>query len=125
MPEQGNYQVAVTIQAAETDLNELNLYYGRRQLVREHIHVAAQQQVMTEFYAHVGAYYQAVGTTPVSDNTLYVSILGLDSPATLSAISIKEATVPTLYLAGDSIVADNEAKLPYVAETNGCGWGRY
>lgn len=124
VPEQGNYQVAVTIQAAETDLNELNLYYGRRQLVREHIHVAAQQQVTIEFYAHVGAYYQAVGTTPVSDNTLYVSILGLDSPATLSAISIKEATVPTLYLAGDSIVADNEAKLPYVAETNGCGWGQ-
>lgn len=64
VPEQGNYQVAVTIQAAATDLNGLELYYGRRQLVREHIHVAAQQQVTIEFYAHVGAYYQAVGDSP-------------------------------------------------------------
>lgn len=124
VPEQGNYQVAVTIEAAATELNDLNLYYGRRQIVREHIHVPAHQQLTIDFYAHVGAYYQAVGAEPVIDNTVYVSVLGLDSCAIVSAISIKEATVPTLYLAGDSIVADNEAKLPYTASSNGCGWGQ-
>ncbi len=124
VPEAGNYQIAVTIQAGATALNSLNLYYGRRQLVREHLHIAAHQQLTIEFYAHVGSYYQAVGTAPISDNTMYISVLGLTSNATLSAISIKEAAVPTLYLAGDSIVADNEAKLPYAGQSNGCGWGQ-
>lgn len=121
--EKGNYKVTVTIEGKSTGVDGVHLYTGRRNLVLRDIHVKPREVFVHSFYTHVGAYIPIMGKPAREDNSVYVSLLGQE--ASLSAVEIEKADVATIYIGGDSIVADYEARMPYNPLTNFGAWGQY
>jgi lysophospholipase L1-like esterase len=63
-----------------------------------------------------------VGQDPSCDSSVYITVLG--DVARLSAVKVETAEAPTIFLGGDSIVADYEAYYPYNPIINFGSWGQ-
>lgn len=123
VPEEGVYAVTVRIHGGDEGLDALNLYTGRRNLARRDVRVAAGEAFSYRFFVHVCDYLPIVGKPPRSDLSIYVAVLG--DVARLSEVTIERSDAPTIFLGGDSIVADYDAQYPYNPITNGGAWGQY
>lgn len=122
VPANGVYAVTVSIQGGKDGLRGLCLYAGRRNLVKRDIAVAPGEVFTYRYFVHVCAYIPVVGKPPVQDRSVYVSVLG--KKARLSSVRVEAAEAPTLFIAGDSLVADYEALYPCNPLTNGGSWGQ-
>ncbi|MFV0343859.1 MAG: rhamnogalacturonan acetylesterase [Anaerocolumna sp.] len=121
VPEQGVYAVTVTIDSGDSLLNQINIYTGRRNLVKKDLTIPAGEVYTASFFVHVLDYIPIMGQPPREDLSIYISITG--ESARISTLSIEKAQAPTLFIGGDSIVADYEAYYPYNPIINGGSWG--
>lgn len=120
--EQGTYEMTIKIPGGENGLSNLNIYTGRRNLVRRDVNIQKQEVFTCQFFVQVCDYIPVVGKPACCDLSVYVSVLG--EGACLSEVTITSVQVPTIYLGGDSIVADYEAYVPYNPLTNFGSWGQ-
>lgn len=121
VPEQGVYAVTVTICGGEQGIPQIDVYSGRRNTVRRDIAVLPGKSFVCRFYVHVCEYIPVMGRPPVEDLSVYISVLG--SNARLSGLTVERSEAPTVFIAGDSIVADYEGYCPYNPIVNGGSWG--
>lgn len=122
VPEKGVYAITVVIQGGMDGLKGVSLYSGRRNLVRRDITIASGETFTYQFYVQVCEYIPVVGKPPVLDLSVYISVMG--NPARLSSVTVKKAEAPTLYLAGDSLVADYPGLYPFNPLCNTSSWGQ-
>ncbi|WP_052380441.1 glycosyl hydrolase family 28 protein [Paenibacillus camerounensis] len=123
VPEPGIYAVKIHIAGGEDGIARLNLYSNRRNLIKRDIQIAPGDFFSYQYKVHIGDYISLVGQSPQSDLSIYVTAIG--TLARISAISIEKSDAPTLFLGGDSIVADYAAQYPYNPITSGGSWGQH
>lgn len=121
--DEGNYSVKVKLIGSSASSQKTNIYSGRRNLVRRDITLEIGEEFTTTFHVHVGAYIPVMGKPAQKDLSIYVSVFG--QGAELREIVIEKAQVPTLFIGGDSIVADYLGFCPYNPLLNGGAWGQY
>lgn len=122
VPENGVYAVTVTIGGGDDKVSGIQLYSGRRNLVRRDIAIEPGDTVTCRFFTHVCEYIPVMGKPPVEDRAVYISVLGRG--AGLLSVSVERAEAPTLFIAGDSLVADYIGRYPYNPIVNGGSWGQ-
>lgn len=123
VPEEGVYAVTIKINGGGQGLTKLNIYSGRRNMVRRDINIAAGEVFTCKYFVNICDYIPIMGQPPRSDLSIYIAVLG--EIARLSEITIEKSEAPTLFIGGDSIVADYAANYPYNPIINGGAWGQY
>jgi lysophospholipase L1-like esterase len=123
VPAAGNYKVIVTITAEDKPLNNMMLFTGRRHLVLRNKNISAGETFTFETIVNVCDFIPRSKEVPFTDNSVCITILG-DTPK-ISAITIEEIAVPTIYIAGDSTLTDQTGAYPYVPECCYCGWAQF
>lgn len=122
VPHKGVYKITVTIHGGNSGVAGLQLFTGRRNLVKRDVNIAAGDIFTCSFYCHVCEYIPVIGKPAMLDCSVYAGVLG--APARLSAVTAEEASAPTLFLAGDSLVTDYDGLYPYNPLLNGGSWGQ-
>ncbi len=117
VPCEGNYKVDVALYAEhETDVL---LFLGRRRL-------AWRGKISGEwtgsFLANICPIIPRTFDEPMEDLTLDVTVIGRG--VCLTAVDFSEWEGRTVYIAGDSTVADQSAQYPYFSGNSYCGWGQ-
>ena len=120
--EPGVYAVTVKIYGGDEGITRLNIYSGRRNLVRRDVMIEPYEIFTYRYFVRVSQYIAIVGQPPRQDLSVYVSVLG--DIGRMSSIIIEKSEAPTLFLGGDSIVCDYEAYYPYNPIMNGGSWGQ-
>ncbi|ASA21604.1 rhamnogalacturonan acetylesterase [Paenibacillus donghaensis] len=123
VPEPGVYAVKIQIAGGEEGISRLNLYSGRRNLARRDICIAPGEVFTYQYKVHICDYIPVVGQPPRSDLSVYITVSG--TLARLSEVSIEQSEAPTLFLGGDSIVADYAVQYPYNPLISGGSWGQH
>ncbi|MBN2221106.1 MAG: hypothetical protein JW708_02795, partial [Vallitaleaceae bacterium] len=123
VPEAGVYKVSIQIDGGEQGLNAIHIYQGRRNLVQRDVVIAENEVYSYCFYTHVMDYIPIMGKPAREDLSIYISVLG--EVARLTRVLIEKADAPTIFIGGDSIVADYEGFYPYNPLINGGAWGQY
>lgn len=121
MEAQGNYQVELTIHAAES-MEQVIVFMGRRHLAFKG-NIAAGDTLRITHAVNVCDIIPRGHTEVFEDTTLDIAILA-DQPR-ISALQVKRIDVPTVYIAGDSTVTDQSASYPYAPGTSYGGWGQF
>ena len=120
VPQEKNYLLTVTLRAEE-DEPELMVFAGRRHLAYSGT-LAAGESLCREISVNV------CGTIPrPSDNGSFgagVELRVVGRRIRLTALDIREAVLPTVYIAGDSTVASQGGGIPYDPSSTYCGWGQ-
>jgi lysophospholipase L1-like esterase len=122
VPEQGVYAVTIKINGVDIGVEKLNIYSGRRNMVRRDVKISVGEVFTYKFFVNINDYIPIMGQPPVKDLSIYISIVG--ETARLSSVTIEKAEAPTIFIGGDSIVADYEANYPYNPIINGGAWGQ-
>jgi lysophospholipase L1-like esterase len=122
VPSFGAYRVTITINNASKDIRGMKVFAGRRNLMLASINVDKGESYTDSFITYVSPYYPAMSAVICDEKALYVSITG--EGANLSDIGIEEVDVPTVFVAGDSTLTDQNAPIPYYAFTSCCGWAQ-
>ncbi|MCD8327216.1 MAG: GDSL-type esterase/lipase family protein [Lachnospiraceae bacterium] len=126
VPRKGVYCVTVRLSGGRTGVRNLNLYTGRRNLIRRDMELAPGELCTVAFYAHVCEYIPVVGEGAKLDLSITVTLLG-DADCLADcflSMAAEEASVPTVFIGGDSLVADYEAEYPYNPLMNFGSWGQ-
>jgi lysophospholipase L1-like esterase len=121
VPEEGVYAITITINGGNDGLTGINIYTGRRNTVRRDVSINPGETFSCQFYVHVCDYIPIMGKPPREDLSVYISVTG--EFARLSSVTIEKSEAPTLFIGGDSIVADYEGFYPYNPLINGGSWG--
>ena len=119
VPTEGNYQVEVTLYAAE-DAQAL-VFLGRRRLAAR-ICMHAGETVKRRFVTNICPIIPRTFTEAMEDLTLDVTVVG--AGVHLCEVGVQPWQGPTLYIAGDSTVTDQSADYPYLPGSSYCGWGQ-
>jgi lysophospholipase L1-like esterase len=123
VPEEGVYSVTIKINGGDNGLTGLSIYSGRRNMVRRDVDIAPGETFICKYFVHVCDYIPIMGQPPRSDLSIYIAVLG-ETPR-LSEVTIEKSKAQTLFIGGDSIVADYAANYPYNPIINGGAWGQY
>lgn len=108
-PENGIYRVTVRADAGA------KIFTARRNFVS----LSAPGGKLS-FLTHVTEYYPQFSPALSDDRNIYVSNAG----GTISDFSVEPVSARTVYIAGDSTVADQTASAPYCPFDSHCGWGQ-
>lgn len=119
IPAEGNYQVHVTLFAAEE--TEALLFLGRRRLAAR-LSLHAGETVQESFITNICPIIPRTFEQPMDDRTLDVTVVG--AGVHLCEVSAEPWQGRTLYIAGDSTVTDQSADYPYLPGSSYCGWGQ-
>lgn len=120
VPQEGNYEVHVTIVATE-NVKDAMIFTGRRRLA--YIGDLQEGDILSEDFLTNICPIIARGSADVSEDlTCDVTIIG--KGLRLMDISVEKSDVRTLYIAGDSTVTDQTAAYPYLPGRSYCGWGQ-
>lgn len=122
LPEQGNYQVTITIDGGKHGIKNLMLFTGRRRLMDLGINLNPNEVFKTTYTINISDIIPRSKTVPFSDTSFDLAIVA-DRP-TLSAVSIAQIETPTIYVAGDSTVADQSGTYPYDPGCCYSGWAQ-
>lgn len=120
VPEKGNYLVTLVIEAGE-DMKEALVFGGRRRLMYRGS-IAAGKSFSLSFALNVSDIIPRGQTKFYADRTIDISVIS-EKPR-LTELVIQEISCPTLYIAGDSTVTDQNAAYPYSPGTSYAGWGQ-
>lgn len=121
VPEEGVYAVTIKINGGAEGLSNLNIYSGRRNMVQRDITILAGEEYTYKYFVHICDYIPIMGQPPRGDLSIYISVTG--ETARLSEVTIEKSEAPTVFIGGDSIVADYDAFYPYNPIINGGAWG--
>lgn len=122
VPDTGSYQVSVTSIAGESKIENMSLFTGRRNLVERDIQIAPHNTYTKSFHTYVAPYIPAMTSIPCEEKAIYISLTGKN--AVLSKIHIEKKEVPTLFIAGDSTLTDQNALFPYYPYGSCAGWAQ-
>ena len=117
---EGNYMVHVTLYT-EHDLEDAMIFLGRRRLAWRG-RMEGGKSWSRCFVMNVCPIIPRTYTTPMEDLTLDVTVLG--AGLHLTEIEVEACECRTLYIAGDSTVADQSADYPYLPGNSYSGWGQ-
>lgn len=123
VPAEGAYLVTVRLRGCKPPGKTLHLYTGRRNLVERDIYLNSDETKTYSFYVKICDYIPVVAEPAQKDHHIYISLLG--DGAYLCDVHIEETNVPTIFIGGDSIVADYAGICPYNPLLNGGAWGQY
>ena len=126
VPHKGVYRVTVGLSGGKQGVRKLNLYTGRRNLIRRDMEIKAGETRSITFYYHVCEYLPVVGEPARLDGNIQLNLLGdaQNLAECLLSVDIEETDVPTVFIAGDSLVADYETEYPYNPLTSFGSWGQ-
>ncbi|MCD7752812.1 MAG: GDSL-type esterase/lipase family protein [Lachnospiraceae bacterium] len=126
VPHKGVYRVTVGLSGGKQGVRNLNLYTGRRNLIRRDMEIKAGETRSVTFYSHVCEYLPVVGEPARLDGNIRLNLLGdaQNLAECLLSVIIEETDVPTVFIAGDSLVADYETEYPYNPLTSFGSWGQ-
>lgn len=116
VPSNGTYQLKVNI-TSKNDTEYIILCETRRWLYEGNI--AAGEVKEHSFTVNVCDSHQ-FGSDYFKNEYLTLGVMG-DVNYTCS---VEPYTAPTIYIAGDSTVADQKAEYPYIPKATYCGWGQ-
>lgn len=117
---EGSYRVQVTLYA-EQDIENAMIFLGRRRLAWRG-RIEGKRSWTGTFAANICPIIPRTYTEPMEDLTLDVTVIG--AGLHLAEIKAEPFYGRTLYIAGDSTVADQSADYPYLPGGSYCGWGQ-
>lgn len=124
VPGNGSYAVTVTIRGSREGAQGLMLYTGRRNLIKRDIVIRPGEVFSCRFYVRVCEYIPVVGEGANGGQLGICDGVGAGkSSARISGLKIEDAQAPTVFIAGDSLVADYDGLYPYNPIINGGSWG--
>lgn len=148
VPHKGTYRIKVALKAGEEAVKGLSLYAGRRNLVEREISLNPGERKEISFFVQVCEYIPVVGEPVRLDRSVYVTLVRSNQGqayeraeavaetfaearndwealySILESVEITEEAAPTIYIAGDSLVADYESMYPYNPILNFGSWGQ-
>lgn len=148
VPHKGTYRIKVALKAGEEAVKDLSLYAGRRNLVEREISLKSGERKEISFFVQVCEYIPVVGEPARLDRSVYVTLVRSNRGqayeraeaaaetfaearndwealySILESVEITEEAAPTIYIAGDSLVADYESMYPYNPILNFGSWGQ-
>jgi len=122
VPDKGVYRVTLTVHGGQSGIKNMNIYVGRRNLVFRDQTIEPESEQTFVFHTHVCEYQPVVGEPMRLDSSVYVAVLG--SPARITEITVEQAQAPTVFIAGDSLVADYDTAYPYNPLISYASWGQ-
>ncbi|MCD7806768.1 MAG: GDSL-type esterase/lipase family protein, partial [Lachnospiraceae bacterium] len=126
VPRKGVYRVRVRLTGGAAGVRNLNLYTGRRNMICRDMELKPGESRMVSFYSHVCEYLPVVGEPPRLSLSVDVALLG-DARCLADcfvSMEAEEAGAPTVFIGGDSLVADYQAESPYNPLTSFGSWGQ-
>lgn len=121
VPQQGNYNVKVTIKA-DIDSKDLMIFSQRRRCMARGIDINAAEVYEALFTVNVCDIIPRGKLEVYTDKTIDITVIA--SRPMLTSIEVTQVTVPTVYIAGDSTVTDQSAAYPYDPATSYSGWAQ-
>ena len=118
---EGNFEVEITVNALK-DCDEVLLFTQRRRLCFRGSLKKGESRTVTALVNVCPIIPGNHENRPEDDKTLDITLIG--KGVVLSFIRINASESPTIYIMGDSTVADQGAEYPYLPELNYCGWGQ-
>ncbi|MBP3544560.1 MAG: rhamnogalacturonan acetylesterase, partial [Lachnospiraceae bacterium] len=122
LPHQGNYQLTLTVTAGEKGCDNLTVFTGRRHLAVRNVSLQAKEVRTLTFTVNVCDIIPRGKEEAYTDTTLDITLFG--SQVALTALTVEEVDVHTIYIAGDSTVTDQSGAYPYDAGCCYSGWGQ-
>lgn len=122
VPKQGNYQISLTVNGGDRGCDNLTVFTGRRHLAARCIALQPHESRAIEFTVNICDIIPRGKEEVYTDTTLDITLFG--SQVILSALSVTEADVRTIYIAGDSTVTDQSGAYPYDPGCCYSGWGQ-
>lgn len=123
VPSLGSYRVTVTLLAG-SNVQEIIVFMGRRHLVWRGS-MKAGTTVTLSALCDISPIIPRGQDNPISDSTLSVSVLcGTRDTVWLQKVKVEAVSARTVYIMGDSTVADQTANLPYAPGACFAGWGQ-
>lgn len=125
VPEFGTYEVEVSVKAVKSDIENLTLFAGRRNMLDRGICIKEGETYAKVFYQAVFPYIPALTSKRQNDKEIYLSWTGIKSDDEIDVeISIKRKEVPVIWVAGDSTLTDQNAGIPYYPFGSCAGWAQ-
>ncbi len=121
VPRQGNYRVTVTVQAPAGGMENMLLFSGRRRLAYKGS-LAAGESFTGTFLTNVCDIIPRGKECIYEDKSIDVAIIA--DALRITRMQIEEVNCPTLYIAGDSTLTDQNTDYPYFPEASYAGWGQ-
>lgn len=122
VPENGNYRIKIKFFGGETGVENLSVWAMRRSLAANGIEISSGSEFSMSFCVNVSPYKPFASNKTVDEKAVYISVLG--NPAVLGEIEIESANVPTIFVAGDSTLTDQNARFPYFPAESCGGWAQ-
>ncbi|WP_160268234.1 rhamnogalacturonan acetylesterase [Bifidobacterium biavatii] len=122
VPADGNYRVSLTLDTARMTAaidDEIVVYVQERRLVYRG--PVPSDGRLPDIVANVGAFVPDAIGKPVDHRLLVVTVVA--RRPIVASLDVRDANVPTLYLAGDSTVTDTTAHPPLRFGRSHTGWG--
>lgn len=122
VPQYGSYQITISSKAGEHPINDMSIFSGRRNLVERNIQVHANDVYTKTFFTFVSPYIPAMTSHPLEEKAIYISLTG--KHAVLTELHIEKKDCPTIFIAGDSTLTDQNALFPYYPYGSCAGWAQ-
>ena len=122
IPRSGNYNIKLSMGNKNKDMI-ISVFSQRRRCVLKNETAKAGELIDFTFTANVCDIVPRGKTEIYKDDSIDITILGEN--ACINLLTVEEVIdVPTIYIAGDSTVTDQNANYPYNAATSYCGWAQ-
>lgn len=122
VPKGGNYIISVNLTNIGED-TEVFIFTSRRRLIAYIPHLKNSTSYTQTFSVNITDIIPRGKNTVHIDQTLDFTIISKGTIA-LSLLKITSVQIPTLYIAGDSTVTDQNTFYPYSPYASYCGWAQ-
>ena len=122
VPNDGSYQITLKSHSDDKSITNMTIFSGRRNLVERNISIKKGECYTKTFFTYVAPYIPAMTSIPSDEKAVYISLTGEN--ATFSEITIEEKAAPTVFIAGDSTLTDQNASYPYYPIKSCAGWAQ-
>lgn len=123
VPHQGNYKVTLVLSAGDTPIKGITIFSGRRRLESLKGDYCPREVRAYVFNVNVCDIIPQGHNEVYTDKTIDITVIG--SRPVFTTLTIEEFDTPTIYITGDSTVADCPACYPYYPESSYSGWGQF
>ena len=126
VPEFGTYSVELVVKKGDSDIRNMAVFAGRRNMVGHKINLLEEKTYNRNFYVAVTPYIPALSSERCDDKNIFISLTGVspeDEKAEIS-VEITREDVPVIWIAGDSTVTDQNAGIPYYPYGSCAGWAQ-
>jgi lysophospholipase L1-like esterase len=125
VPEFGTYLVEFSITAVKSDIENMTLFAGRRNMIDREIWVKRGETYTKSFYQAVFPYIPALSSERRNAKEIFVSWTGIEAANEIKVdVTIKKKAVPVIWVAGDSTLTDQNAGIPYYPYGSCAGWAQ-